>query len=37
MICPKCGSKKLKKTFEKGVQYKCEDCGYEGNVFEDLF
>lgn len=37
MICPRCGSKRLVKLPEKGVQYRCEACGFEGKPFEELF
>ena len=35
-MCPGCGSKNLKKLDVKGVQYKCLNCGFEGNSIGDL-
>ena len=38
MICPRCGSRKLKENpLQKGRQYRCPDCGYEGPAIEDVF
>lgn len=36
MLCPVCGSKRIIKLVEKGFQFLCLDCGYVGNMIEDV-
>lgn len=36
MVCPSCGSKKIRKVVGKGFQFVCLDCGYVGFMVEDL-
>jgi len=30
MMCPKCGSRDVKRIARKGYQVQCQRCGYEG-------
>jgi len=37
MLCPKCGSNEFKElVLEKGKQFKCNNCGYEGIMMSGL-
>jgi len=37
MLCPKCGSNEFEElVLEKGKQFKCKKCGYEGIMMGGL-
>ena len=34
--CPECGEKNYLEHMEDDVDYRCSNCGYEGNIQDDI-